>query len=69
MVEAAAAPAMAAPAMAAPAKPETPAAAVPREMSTDEITSALGDLADLRDRGAISPADYDAKKQDLLARL
>ena len=40
-----------------------------REMSTDEITGALADLADLRDRGAISPEDYEAKKQDLLARL
>ena len=38
-------------------------------MSTDEITGALADLADLRDRGAISPEDYEAKKQDLLARL
>jgi hypothetical protein len=40
-----------------------------RELSTDEITGALADLADLRDRGAISPEDYEAKKQDLLARL
>ena len=40
-----------------------------RELSTEEITSALGDLADLRDRGAISPEEYEAKKQDLLARL
>ncbi len=36
---------------------------------SDEITGALGDLADLRDRGAISPEDYEAKKLDLLARL
>jgi hypothetical protein len=40
-----------------------------REMSTDDITGALADLADLRDRGAITPEDYEAKKQDLLARL
>ncbi len=53
----------------APAAPVAPAAPAPREMSTDEITTALGDLADLRDRGAISPEDYEAKKQDLLARL
>ena len=38
-------------------------------MSSDEITDALGDLADLRDRGAISPDEYEAKKQDLLGRL
>jgi hypothetical protein len=53
---------------AAPAAP-APAAPAKRELSTDEITSALADLADLRDRGAISPEDYEAKKQDLLARL
>jgi hypothetical protein len=40
-----------------------------RELSADEITKALGDLADLRDRGAISAEDYEAKKQDLLGRL
>jgi Bacterial PH domain/Short C-terminal domain len=52
----------------APAAP-APAAPVAREMSSDEITNALGDLADLRDRGAISPDEYEAKKQDLLGRL
>jgi hypothetical protein len=51
----------------APALP--PAAPTPRQMSSEEITSALGDLADLRDRGAISPEEYEAKKQDLLGRL
>jgi Bacterial PH domain/Short C-terminal domain len=50
-----------------PAPP--PAAPTPRQMSSEEITSALGDLADLRDRGAISPEEYEAKKQDLLGRL
>lgn len=40
-----------------------------RAMSSEEITRALGNLADLRDRGAISPEDYEAKKQDLLERL
>lgn len=54
---------------AAPPAPEPPAAPAKREMSSEEITSALGDLADLRDRGAISPEEYEAKKQDLLARL
>jgi hypothetical protein len=38
-------------------------------MSAQEITNALGNLADLRDRGAISPEEYEAKKQDLLGRL
>ena len=53
----------------APAAAPPPAAPAPREMSSEEITGALGDLADLRDRGAISPEDYEAKKQDLLGRL
>jgi len=52
-----------------PAPAPVAAPAGPREMSSDEITSALGNLADLRDRGAISPEDYEAKKQDLLGRL
>ena len=54
------APPMAAPAAAAPERPA---------MSADELTRALGSLADLRDRGAISPEEYEAKKNDLLGRL
>ncbi len=38
-------------------------------MTADEITRALGDLADLRDRGAISAEEFEAKKQELLGRL
>jgi Bacterial PH domain/Short C-terminal domain len=49
-----------------PVAPPPPAA---RQMSSEEITGALGQLADLRDRGAISPEEYEAKKQDLLGRL
>ncbi len=56
------------PPVAAPAPAPAPEPAV-RQMSSEEITSALGDLADLRDRGAISAEDYEAKKQDLLGRL
>ena len=52
-----------------PAPAQPPAAPAPRRMGSEEITSALGDLADLRDRGAISPEEYEAKKQDLLGRL
>lgn len=40
-----------------------------RPMTADEVTRALGDLANLRDRGALSPEEYEAKKQELLARL
>jgi hypothetical protein len=41
----------------------------PRQMSPDEVTRALASLADLRDRGAISVEEYDAKKAELLGRL
>ena len=44
-------------------------AAPGRPMSSDDVTRALGDLADLRERGAISDADYEAKKDELLGRL
>ena len=49
--------------------PAAPAAPARREMTADEVTRALVGLADLRDRGAISPEDYEAKKSDLLSRL
>jgi uncharacterized membrane protein YdbT with pleckstrin-like domain len=54
-----------APAMRAP----SPMAAAAAAMSADEVTAALGDLADLRDRGAISAEDYEAKKTELLGRI
>jgi hypothetical protein len=49
--------------------PPAAAAAAPRQMSADEVTRALASLADLRDRGAISPEEFEAKKADLLGRL
>jgi Bacterial PH domain/Short C-terminal domain len=58
------------PLRAAPAAPPAaPPAPARREMSADEVTRALAGLADLRDRGAISPQEFEAKKSDLLARL
>jgi hypothetical protein len=54
------------PASAAPAAPATPAAPA---MSADEVTRTLASLADLRDRGAISAEEYEAKKADLLHRI
>lgn len=45
------------------------AIADPRRMTSDELTRTLASLADLRDRGALSPEEYEAKKADLLARL
>ncbi len=53
----------------APAAPAAPVAPEPRELSPDELTRTLANLADLRDRGAISPEEYEAKKADLLGRL
>jgi Bacterial PH domain/Short C-terminal domain len=41
----------------------------PMAMSSEEVTDTLHRLADLRDRGAISPAEYEAKKAELLDRL
>jgi Bacterial PH domain/Short C-terminal domain len=53
----------------APADSPPPGAQPKPGMSSTEITKALGELADLRDRGAISPEDYEAKKSDLLGRI
>jgi hypothetical protein len=53
----------------APAAPASPDAAPRGEMTPDELTRTLANLADLRDRGAISPEEYEAKKADLLRRL
>lgn len=44
-------------------------AASARTMSADDITRTLAGLADLRDRGAITPEEFEGKKADLLARL
>jgi len=41
----------------------------PSQMSADDVTRTLASLADLRDRGAISAEEYEAKKADLLRRL
>ncbi|HEX5148253.1 MAG TPA: PH domain-containing protein [Candidatus Limnocylindrales bacterium] len=58
-----AAPAPGAPAVAGPASP------VVHKVNPDEVTRTLAKLADLRDRGAISEEEYEAKKTDLLSRL
>jgi hypothetical protein len=61
-----------APAGAPGAAPASPAAATTppgSAMSADDVTRTLASLADLRDRGAISPEEYEAKKAELLGRL
>jgi len=37
--------------------------------NADDVTGTLAKLADLRDKGAITPAEYEAKKAELLGRL
>ncbi|MEO8571164.1 MAG: PH domain-containing protein, partial [Chloroflexota bacterium] len=51
--------------MPAPAAPPAPAS----RSDPDEVTRTLASLADLRDRGAITPEEYETKKADLLGRL
>jgi hypothetical protein len=53
-----------APAVAAPA----PAAPAPAGGS-DDVTKTLASLAELRDSGAITPEEYEAKKRELLERI
>jgi hypothetical protein len=52
-----------------PSGAPSPAAAPSAPMSADDVTRTLASLADLRDRGAISAEEYEAKKADLLRRL
>ena len=48
-----------------PPPPPAPAA----QLTQDDVTRTLNSLADLRDRGAISPEEFERKKADLLGRL
>jgi hypothetical protein len=52
-----------------PAPTAAPAPAPPPKADPDEVTRTLASLADLRDRGAITPEEYEHKKADLLSRL
>jgi hypothetical protein len=64
-------------AQAAPAPARYPEAATPagpppvhsQAPDSSAVTQTLARLADLRDRGAITPAEYEAKKAELLRRL
>ena len=38
-------------------------------MSTDELFSMIGKLAELRDKGILSEDEFQAKKTDLLSRI
>lgn len=53
-----------------PAPPAAPpAAAANADMSPAQITELIGQLANLRDAGAITPEEFEAKKAELLGRL
>jgi uncharacterized membrane protein YdbT with pleckstrin-like domain len=54
---------------ATPAAAVTPAPAATPSNDPDEVARRLTSLADLRDRGAITAEEYEAKKADLLGRL
>ena len=47
----------------------TPGSTAQRALSSDDLTRTLANLADLRDRGAITSDEYERKKADLLSRL
>ncbi|MEW6223740.1 MAG: PH domain-containing protein [Chloroflexota bacterium] len=53
----------------APAPAPAPAAAPAAAMTTDQVAAALDRLADLRDRGIVTPEEFEAKKTELLERM
>lgn len=55
--------------VAVPAAAPAPAAPVPAARSAEDVTRTLTALAGLRDSGAITPQEYEAKKQELLDRI
>jgi len=55
--------------VASPQTREWVAPAVPASLPAPDHMRTIGALADLRDRGAITPDEYEAKKSDLLARV
>jgi hypothetical protein len=57
------------PVAAAPAPIAPPPDAAPEADDADEIMDQIKRLAELRDAGALTPAEFDAKKTELLARL
>ena len=53
----------------APAEPVVAAPAPPPSSPADDAAATLERLAGLRDRGLITPEEYDAKKRELLERI
>lgn len=52
-----------------PEPPKPPPASSRPSMTPDDVTRTLASLADLRDRGAVTPEEYEQKKAELLSRL
>jgi hypothetical protein len=59
------------PAPASPPAASPPPASSPAALTSaaDQLTATLESLAALRDRGLITPEEYEAKKRDLLERM
>jgi hypothetical protein len=62
-------PATQAPTAAAPRQPDPAPKASPGAVTADEVDASLTRLADMRDRGLITQAEFEAKKKELLDRL
>ena len=58
-----------APPPAAPAPAPAPVAPTPPAADPDEVAKTIASLAALRDSGAITPEEFEAKKQELLDRI
>jgi hypothetical protein len=52
-----------------PAPAPAPVAPAPPPVDPDEVAKTIASLASLRDSGAITPEEFDAKKQELLDRI
>jgi hypothetical protein len=57
------------PPMAAPVAPVAPPPAPDDSMTADEVSAAIERLTDMRDRGLITPEEFEAKRKEMLARL
>jgi uncharacterized membrane protein YdbT with pleckstrin-like domain len=56
-------------AVASAENPATPPGGTPAALTADELDSTLSRLADMRDRGLITPEEFEAKTRELLERL
>jgi uncharacterized membrane protein YdbT with pleckstrin-like domain len=59
----------AAPVVAVAPPPSAPAAEPDKSMTADEVSAAIERLVDMRDRGLITPEEFEAKRTEMLARL